>query len=193
MKRQSVIAILIAAALLLLPQFSRAAEYVIDTKGSHAFIQFKIPHLGYSWLLGQFNEFQGTFSYDEKNPAATTVKVTIETASIDSNHAKRDKHLRGKDFLEVEKYPQATFASTAFEAKGDNEAVVKGNFTLHGVTRPIEIAVKQVGAGKDPWGGFRRGFEGTTTFALKDYNINFDLGPASKEVEIYLSLEGIRQ
>ena len=193
MKRQSVIAILIAAALLLLPQFSRAAEYVIDTKGSHAFIQFKIPHLGYSWLLGQFNEFQGTFSYDEKNPTATTVKVTIETASIDSNHAKRDKHLRGKDFLEVEKYPQATFASTAFEAKGDHEAIVKGNFTLHGVTRPIEIAVKQVGAGKDPWGGFRRGFEGTTTFALKDYNIDFDLGPASKEVDIYLSIEGIRQ
>ena len=193
MKRQSVKASLIVAAMLLLPQVILAEEYVIDTKGSHAFIQFKIPHLGYSWLLGQFNEFQGTFSYDEKNPSASTVKVTIETASIDSNHAKRDKHLRGDDFLEVKKYPRATFVSTAFEPKGDKQAVVKGTFTLHGVTRPIEIAVTQVGAGNDPWGGFRRGFEGTTTLALKDYNINFDLGPASKEVEIYLSIEGIRQ
>ncbi len=170
-----------------------ADEYLIDTKGAHAFIQFKISHLGYSWLLGRFNEFGGSFSYDEKNPSASKVVVTINTASIDSNHAERDKHLRGEDFLEVKKYPEAKFVSTSYEEKVDGKGTLKGDFTLRGVTRPIVIDVRQVGAGSDPWGGFRRGFEGTTRIALKDYNIDYDLGPASKELELQLHIEGIRQ
>ncbi len=172
---------------------ARAEDYIIDTKRSHAFIQFKIPHLGFSWLLGRFNQFEGSFSYDEKKPSASKVRVTIDTASIDTNHAKRDKHLRGKDFLDVEKFPKATFVSTSVEPKGKDKATIKGDLTLHGVTRHVEIEANQVGAGNDPWGGFRRGFEGKTRFALKDFNINFDLGPASKEVELYLSIEGIRK
>lgn len=71
--------------------------------------------------------------------------------------------------------------------------MLKGDFTLHGVTRPITIAVEHVGHGDDPWGGYRRGFEGKTSFALADYNINYNLGPKSKEVELTLSVEGIRQ
>ena len=90
----------------------QAAEYVIDTEGAHAFIQFRIKHLGYSWLLGRFNEFEGRFSYNEDKPEAASVEVTISTASSDSNHAERDKHLRGTDFLVVERYPQARFVST---------------------------------------------------------------------------------
>lgn len=171
----------------------QAADYVIDTKGAHAFIQFKISHLGYSWLLGRFNDFGGTFSYDEKNPAASKVEVTIKTASIDSNHAERDKHLRGKDFLEVDKYPTARFVSTAYEPKGDGKAVLKGDLTLHGVTKPITIDVEHIGAGPDPWGGQRRGFAGTTTLTLKDFGINYDLGPAARQVDLFLSLEGIQK
>jgi len=169
-----------------------AEDYTIDTQGAHAFIQFKIQHLGYSWLLGRFDKFAGSFSYDEKNPAAAKVEVKIETASVDSNHAERDKHLRSKDFLDVEQFPQASFVSTAFVPGEGGKGTLKGNFTLHGVTKPIEIAVNGIGAGPDPWGGFRRGFEGETKFALKDYGILRDLGPASQEVEIYLSIEGVR-
>jgi polyisoprenoid-binding protein YceI len=180
-------------AALLAPGVGHAADYVIDTEGSHAFIQFKIPHLGYSWLLGRFNEFQGAFSYDENSPDASTVEVVIETASLDSNHAERDKHLRSDEFLHVDEYPEARFVSTSFEDKGDGTAVLKGDFTLKGVTRPITIDVNHVGEGPDPWGGYRRGFEGTTKLRLKDYNIDYDLGPAAREVDLYLSVEGIRQ
>jgi polyisoprenoid-binding protein YceI len=172
---------------------AQAADYVIDTKGAHAFIQFKISHLGYSWLLGRFNDFGGTFSYDEKNPAASKVEVTIKTASVDSNHAERDKHLRGKDFLDVDKYPTARFVSTAYEPKGEGKAVLKGDFTLHGVTKPIAIDVEHIGAGPDPWGGQRRGFAGTTTLTLKDFGIDYNLGPASRQVELFLSVEGIQK
>lgn len=175
------------------PSLAQAADYVIDTEKAHAFIQFRIKHLGYSWLLGRFNEFEGTFSYDEAKPEDATVQVTIKTASVDTNHAERDKHLRGEDFFEVDKYPEARFVSTGFEEKGDGTAVLKGDLTLHGVTRPVSIDVKHIGQGPDPWGGYRRGFEGSTTLTLADYNIDFDLGPAAREVELFLSVEGIRQ
>lgn len=170
-----------------------ADNYVIDTKGAHAIIQFKIKHLGYSWLLGRFNTFDGQFSYDETKPAASKIEVNIDTASIDSNHAERDKHLRGSDFLDVKTYPKAHFVSTSFEEKGDNKAVLKGKFTLHGVTRDITIDVEQIGHGPDPWGGYRRGFAGHTSLTLADYNINYNLGPASRELELFLSIEGIKQ
>jgi polyisoprenoid-binding protein YceI len=186
-------AFLIILALMLAPQQVKAEEYVIDTKNSHAFIQFKIPHLGYSMLLGRFNKFEGSFTFDKENPSNSKVSVTIDTASIDSNNPKRDKHLRSDDFLDVKKFPTATFLSTGLKITGKETATLKGKLTLHGVTRKIDIEIKQIGTGKDPWGGYRRGFEGRTDLKLSDYDIDFDLGPASKSVELYLSIEGIRQ
>ena len=170
-----------------------ADNYIIDTKGSHASINFQIPHLGYSMLIGRFNEFEGTFTYDESKPEASTVSVTINTASIDSNHAERDKHLRSDDFLDTGKFPEATFTSTAFVPGEGKTGTLKGQLTLRGVTRDIDIAVEHIGGGDDPWGGYRQGFSGTTTIALADFDINFNLGPASKEVELTLAVEGIRQ
>lgn len=170
-----------------------AEEYVIDTQGAHAFIQFRIRHLGFSWLSGRFNTFDGNFTYDDRNPAANRVAVNIDPASIDSNHAERDKHLRGADFLHVERYPDARFESTRWEPKAEGKAVLHGKLTLRGVTRPVTIEVTEVGAGKDPWGGFRRGFEGRTRLTLADFGIDYDLGPASREVELMLSIEGIRR
>eukprot|EP01093_Parvamoeba_rugata_P002351 TRINITY_DN1290_c0_g2_i4.p2 TRINITY_DN1290_c0_g2~~TRINITY_DN1290_c0_g2_i4.p2 ORF type:complete len:161 (-),score=47.85 TRINITY_DN1290_c0_g2_i4:79-561(-) len=146
-----------------------AADYVIDTQGAHAFVNFKIKHLGYSWLHGRFNTFDGSFSYDSANPNASQIMVNIDTKSIDSNHAERDKHLRGGDFLNVDKFPKATFKSTSikFDEDGD-EADVTGEFTLHGVTKTITFEIDKIGEGKDPWGGYRVGFEGETSLKLAD-------------------------
>jgi len=168
-------------------------NYVIDTAKAHAFIQFKIKHLGFSWLLGRFNTFKGSYSFDAENSANNSIKVNIDVTSIDTNHAERDKHLRSPDFFDVEKFPTASFVSTSYEAKGDGKGVLKGNLTLRGVTKKVAIDVSQIGAGKDPWGGYRRGFEGTTTLHLSDYNMVKSLGPAAENVELYLSIEGIRQ
>lgn len=172
---------------------AQAADYKIDTDGAHAFVQFKIKHLGYSWLLGRFNTFDGEFSYDSAAPEKSEIEVVIETASIDSNHAERDKHLKGSDFLDVKEFPKAIFKSTAFEVKDANNAVVTGIFELHGVEKTISFPVQKVGEGKDPWGGYRVGFEGKTMLKLSDYGITYNLGPASTHVEIELYLEGIRQ
>jgi polyisoprenoid-binding protein YceI len=170
-----------------------AADYAIDTKGQHAFVNFKISHLGYSWLWGSFKEFDGSFSFDAEQPESSKVNVTLQTASVDSNHAERDKHLRSDDFLNVSKHPTATFESTSVKSTGDGTADIAGNLTLNGVTKPVVIAAKFLGEGKDPWGGYRAGFEGTTTLKLKDFDIKMDLGPASQTVDLIISVEGIRQ
>lgn len=193
MKLRTLTASLLIAGSTLTGSVAFAENYEIDTKGAHAFIQFRVQHLGYSWLYGRFNEFSGTFSYDEAAPEKTSVEVNIKTASVDTNHAERDKHLRSDDFLDVEKYPQASFVSTGYTAGKDGKGVLQGNLTLHGVTKPIEIEVTSIGAGNDPWGGYRRGFEGKTTFAMSDFGKMKDLGPKSKDVEMTLSIEGIRK
>lgn len=170
-----------------------AADYVIDKQGQHAFVNFKISHLGYSWLWGSFKDFDGTFSFDAAQPEASKVSVTLKTASLDSNHAERDKHLRGEDFLNVSKHPTATFESTSVKSTGEGTADITGNLTLNGVTKPVVIAAKFIGEGDDPWGGYRAGFEGSTTLKLKDFDIKMDLGPASQTVDLIISVEGVRQ
>lgn len=170
-----------------------AAEYKLDIKGTHAFIQFKIQHLGYSWIIGQFNKFDGKLSYDNANESASKISIVIDTASIDTNHKLRDKHLRDDKFLDVKKYPQATFISKEYKPTSPGKAILTGDFTFHGVTKSIDIEVNKMGEGKDPWGGERVGFEGTTKFKLKDYKIKKKLSPASAEVELYFTLEGIKQ
>ena len=171
-----------------------ADTYEIDTKGAHASINFSIKHLGYSVLTGRFDSFNGEFTYDPAKPEASTVSVTIDTGSVNSNHAERDKHLRSPDFLNVEKFPKATFVSKKIVLDDDkDEFDIVGDLTLNGVTKSITIEVDKVGEGKDPWGGYRAGFSGDTEINLKDFNIKMDLGPASQTVELELEVEGIKK
>ncbi|WP_437879352.1 YceI family protein [Pseudomonas sp. LRF_L74] len=175
-----------------------AADYVIDKEGQHAFVDFKISHLGYSYITGTFKDFDGTFSFDAAKPEETKINVKLKTASVFSNHAERDKHVSGSDFLNVSKFPEATFVSTGVKATGKNAAGketadVTGNLTLLGVTKPIVIKATFLGEGKDPWGGYRAGFEGTTSINRQDFGKQMDLGPQSNEVSLYFTFEGVRQ
>ena len=143
-------------------------------------------------MIGTFETVSGSFTFDsEAGPESQSISVEIDTASVDTNHAERDKHLRSADFLNVDKHPTATFVSTGYE--GDGEAgVMTGDLTLHGVTKPIAIEVTKVGEGKDPWGGYRAGFEGSVTIARKDFGMGYNLGPASETMDLTLFIEGIR-
>jgi polyisoprenoid-binding protein YceI len=186
-------ALAVAALSSMLSASAMAADYVIDTKNAHASINFRIKHLGFSWIAGRFDKFSGTFTYDDKYPDASKVKIDIDTTSIDTNHAERDKHLRAADLLDTEMFPTATFESTGVKASGPDKAAITGNLTLHGVTKEITIDAQRVGGGKDPWGGYRDGFTGTTTLKLADFGLTRDLGPFSKEVELTLDIEGVKK
>lgn len=183
-------AVLAAAAIALSATAVRAAEYRIDP--AHSFVQFKISHLGYSWMIGAFDKVSGSFTFDPSaGPAGQKISVEIDTASIDTGHAERDKHLRSPGFLNVEKFPKATFVGAAYE--GDAQGgTMKGDLTLMGVTKPVAIEVKKVGEGSDPWGGYRAGFEGSTTLKRSEFGAGRSLGPASESMDLFLFVEGIR-
>jgi polyisoprenoid-binding protein YceI len=176
-----------------------AAEYKIDKEGQHAFVDFKISHLGYSFITGTFKDWDGNFSWDPAKPEASKIDVTLKTVSVDTNHAERDKHIKSKDFLDVAEYPTATFKSTKVTPTGKNAegqltADVAGDLTLTGVTKPVVIKATFIGEGKDPWGGYRAGFEGKLDINRKDFAPkSMDLGPLSDKVELYFVFEGVQQ
>ncbi|ABI56754.1 YceI family protein [Alkalilimnicola ehrlichii MLHE-1] len=169
-----------------------AGDEVYDLDPAHSFVTFSISHLGFSFIEGRFNELEGEFVYDPEAPENSRVTMEVATASIDTNHAERDRHLRGEDFLHVSEYPVARFETTGFEPDGEDGRLL-GELTLHGETRPIEVDVTFVGAGEDPWGGYRRGYVGTTTIKRSDFGMDYDLGPDADEMRLRFVLEGIRQ
>lgn len=170
-----------------------AADYIVDYKGAHASVNFKIKHLGYSWLTGRFDKFSGSFSYDAADLSTAKIEMLVDTTSLNTNHGERDKHVRSDDFLDVDKFGSAKFVSAQITDKGDDKLEIKGILTLHGVDKDIIIDAVKIGEGKDPWGGYRVGFSGTTKIALVDFGIPATLGPASAHVELELHIEGIKK
>ena len=185
-----VVALLCAAAMAGGAASAYGSDYRVDPE--HSFVEFRVQHLGFSWLYGRFNTVSGEFSYDPAKPEKSRIAVTIETGSVDTRHAERDKHLRSADFLHVKKYPVALFKSGRYT--GDAEGgVMEGLLTLHGVSKPVKIKVRKIGEGKDPWKGYRAGFVGTVTLNRRDFGIDYDLGPKGDLLEFDLSIEGIRR
>ncbi|WP_456255659.1 YceI family protein [Pseudomonas iridis] len=169
-----------------------AADYVVDKEGQHAFVDFKISHLGYSFITGTFKDIDGKFSFDAAKPEDSEIEFNVNTASVFTNHAERDKHIASADFLNASKFGKATFVSTSVKSTGANTADVTGDLTLLGVTKPVVVKATFLGEGKDPWGGYRAGFEGTTSIKRSDFGKQKDLGPKSDAVELYVSFEGVK-
>ena len=191
MLKKSLAALALGTALLSAGQ-AMAADYVIDKEGQHAFVDFKISHLGYSFIHGTFKGWDSTFSFDAAKPEASKIAVELKTASLFTNHAERDKHILSKDFLDAGKFPEAKFVSTSVKSTGEKTADVTGDLTLHGVTKPIVIKATFNGEGKDPWGGYRAGFNGTSTLNLNDFGIKGP-GPTSQTLDLDITFEGVQK
>lgn len=196
MLKKTLAALALGTALLSAGQ-AMAADYTIDKEGQHAFVNFKISHLGYSFIYGTFKDWTGTFSFDADKPEASKITIDLKTASVFTNHAERDKHISSKDFLDVATYPDAKFVSTKVVPTGKNAdgkltADVTGDLTFHGVTKPVVVKTVFLGEGKDPWGGYRAGFEGTTSIKRSDFGKMMDLGPQSDTLDLDISFEGVK-
>lgn len=174
---------------------ANAAVYKIDKE--HTSVSFKIKHL-LSQVQGQFNEFDGSFNYDPEKPEASNVEATVNTASIDTNVAARDKHLKSKDFFDVEKFPSMTFKSTAFKPESAEKAKLEGNLSIHGVEKPVVFEVDIHGVAKDPWGNVRSAFTAVTRINRKDFGLNWNQALETggvlvgEEVTITLEIEGLQ-
>lgn len=179
----------IAVTTLSLSSFVVADDYQIDQ--THTTVQFIAGHLGISHTVGRFNDFSGSYEMND-NPATNRVEFVIQTASIDTNHGKRDDHLRSPDFFNAKEFPTITFKSTGYE--GSNEqGQLTGEMTMLGKTRTVTFDVIKVGEGKDPWGGYRHGANASTVIDRTDFGMDYFVPGVPAEVQINLFIEGIRQ
>lgn len=176
---------------ILSPVIYAADTYEIDPV--HSAVFFRIKHLGVSYTYGRFNQPEGYLRFDQTDPKNSAVEMNVKVANIDTDSEKRDNHLKSSDFFDSEKYPTISFISKSVEPDGSGKLTVKGELTLHGVTRPLTITALQTGKGKDPWGGYRIGFE--TTFSIKRSEFKMDTmqGAVGDDVSITVALEGIRK
>ena len=130
--------------------------YRIDP--AHSNLQFSVRHMMMSNGRGTFTGVSGTVTYDDANPSASAIEAVIDVSTVNTYDEKRDGHLKTAEFFDVEQYPRMTFRSTNVEKKGANEFEVTGDLTLHGVTKPVVLAVEEVsGEQQDPWGSTRIG------------------------------------
>lgn len=174
-----------------------ADTYEIDTV--HSSVAFEIRHLAISKTRGNFTDFAGTFQYSDGEPASWSCEATIQAASINTENEDRDNHLRSPDFLEVEKFPTLTFVSKAVEMVSGTEGVLRGELTMHGVTRVIEMDLEFLGAVTDPWGNEKAGFTATAKINRKDFGLTWsktlETGGlvVGDEVKITLDIEGTKR
>ena len=158
----------VLAGMMALTMNAGADTYQVDP--SHSTVGFSVKHLAISTVKGVFTNFGGTIEFDAKKPEASKAAGTVQTASINTHIEARDKHLRGPDFFDAAKYPEIKFETLSARKDGE-EWVVKGNFTLHGVTREIELRGTLEGPVKDPWGKTRIGLSATTAINRQDYGL----------------------
>ena len=146
--------------------------YRIDP--THSRIGFVARHAMVTKVRGSFKELTGTGTFDVEDPSRSSLQLTIEAASIDTANPDRDGHLRSNDFLDLEHYPQITFASTAVAQVEPDTYRVNGDLSIKGVTRPVTFDRVYAGSAVDPYGNQRVGFEGSTTINRKDWGVNWN-------------------
>ncbi len=145
--------------------------YQIDQ--AHSEVLFQVRHL-LTKVRGRFSDFSGAIAFDPSAPERSTVALTIRAASIDTNQADRDTHLRSDDFFSVERFPTLTFTSTAVTARGDGQYDVAGELSIRGVTKPVVLPVTYLGIAKDPWGNEKLAFETEIVLNRKDYGLTWN-------------------
>ncbi|MCW5954522.1 MAG: YceI family protein [Propionibacteriaceae bacterium] len=141
---------------------------------SHSRVGFVARHAMVAKVRGSFDEVTGTATIDGANPAASSLEVTIQAASIDTRDANRDAHLRSADFFDVENHPTLTFVGTGFEITDDATVEVTGDLTIRGVTRSVTVPFEFGGVAVDPFGNERVGFEGSVVVNRKDWDLTWN-------------------
>ncbi len=181
----------LVAATLTTPAFASTANYVLDA--SHSQIVFSYDHLGYSTTYGMFSGFEGEIAFDQENPAASSVNVSFPVRTMLTGWEARFDHFMSGDFFNAADDEMVTFASTGIEVTGENTALITGDLTLNGITKPVvlDATLNQVGMhpmAEKPWAGF----DATTTILRSDFEVGAFAPFVSDEVDIVISIEAMQ-
>lgn len=177
------------AVLMLAPRLAQAADkYELDA--SHTYVGFAVTHLGLSTTYGAFRDLTGNLLIDEASPEKSSVNVTMQTKSVDTGHAKRDEHLRGKDFFNVEQFPTMTFRSTEVKPTGKTTARVTGDLTMLGVIKPVTLDVKFNAKKEYPrTKKMAVGFEAQGKLKRSDFGLSQGIPMVGDEIVLTISTE----
>lgn len=169
-------------------------RFVIDK--AHSEVSFQVRHL-VSRVRGRFSDFEGTIDYDQADPTRSSVNVTIDAASIDTNDATRDTHLRSADFFAADEHKTLSFVSTAIRRTGEDAFAVDGALTIRGVRKPVTLKATFLGTAKDPWGNEKMGFEAEVALNRKDYGLLWNAALETggllvgDEIKVMLSIQAL--
>ena len=145
-----------------------------DLDPAHTGLRFAARHAMVATVRGSFKAFSGSLHFDADDAAKATAEVSIDTASIDTGNDGRDDHLKSGDFLEVEKFPTITFATTRVEQIDDETFTLVGNLTIREVSKEVSLTVETLGLSPDPWGNTRAGFEGKGEISRKEWGLEWN-------------------
>lgn len=172
------------------------AEYTIDT--AHSSASFSVRHMMVSNVRGQFSNVVGKVNYDPKNLAGSSVEATIDVNTIDTREPKRDGHLKSPDFFDTAKFPTMSFKSKKFYREG-NQLKVAGDFTLHGVTKPLVLTLQEPSNEVKVGADYRIGATATGLINRKDYGLTWNRAieaggvAVGEEVTITIDIEATRK
>jgi len=175
---------------------AETARWEIDP--DHSLIEFRVAHMVVSKTSGRFTDYKGFVDMDADTKTIHAIEATINAASVNTNHDKRDTHLRNPDFLDVKQYPTMTYKMKSAKQQGDSYTIV-GDFTLRGVTKEVTLVSSFNGIAKDPWGNTRAGFSAEGKLNRKDFGMIWDKTldngglVVGNEVHIRLDIECIKQ
>jgi polyisoprenoid-binding protein YceI len=164
---------------------------------SHSSVGFVARHLMVTKVRGVFGDVEGTITIAD-DPFQSSVRASVDAATVSSGDEKRDAHLRSADFFDVEQYPRIEFVSKKVEARGDTFALT-GDLTVHGVTREVTWDLEYEGTVQDPWGGTRAGFSATIEVNRKDWGLEWNMAleagglVVSDKVRLNVEIEAVKQ
>lgn len=183
---------ILSTAALILPALATAEpmEYSLDM--SHSRVFFDVDHQGYSMMRGMFRSFDGTLMYDEEDPSASSVSISIDADSVDMYHDGLNNHLKNDDFFGVETHPSLMFESTSVEDLGDGQLRVNGNLTMLGQTHPVSLDAVHNQMGQVRGGATKVGFSATGSLDRTAYGMNFGAGNIGTDVNFSIEIEATR-
>lgn len=165
-----------------------AGRYEIDS--AHAYLHYRVNHLGFSRIVGRFNSFRGVLTIDPADPGSSSVEIDIDVSSVDTNSSGLDGFLRSERFFDVKKFPSAHFKSKKVAITGEKTALVTGELSLHGIKRPARLHVNFNGHGENP---FERtyvlGFSARANLQRSDWDLGAFTPDVGDDVELSIEAE----